>query len=112
MLRIFFKYKRRLLGDLCQAAVNALLKYLQAITGTELRPGVVASIQTFGAKINLHAHLHFLVTEGGEDSEGRFHHLASFQDSLLAEFFSREVFALTLLWPGSPPIFPTKARSL
>ncbi len=84
MLRIFFKYKRRLLGDLCQAAVQALLKYLQATTGTELRPGVVASIQTFGAKINLHVHLHFLVTEGGEDSDGRFHHVASFQDSLLA----------------------------
>jgi hypothetical protein len=96
MLRIFFKYKRRLLGDLCQAAVQALLKYLQAITGTELRPGIVASIQTFGQKINLHPHLHFLVTEGGEDSEGRFHHLAEFQDSLLAEFFKREVFALLL----------------
>jgi len=96
MLRIFFRYKRRLLGDLCQAAVHALLKYFQATTGTELRPGVVASIQTFGRKINPHVHLHFLVTEGGEDPEGRFHHLASFQDSLLAEFFSREVFALLL----------------
>ncbi|MBC7362927.1 MAG: transposase [Candidatus Aminicenantes bacterium] len=96
MLRIFFKYKRRLLGDLCRAAVQALLKYLLATTGTELRPGVVASTQTFGAKINFHTHLHFLVTEGGEDSEGRSHHLASFQDSLLAEFFSREVFALLL----------------
>jgi hypothetical protein len=41
-------------------------------------------------------HLHCLVTEGGEDSEGRFHHVASFQDSLLAEFFSRKVFALLL----------------
>jgi ribosomal protein S27E len=96
MLRIFFKYKRRLLGDLCQAAVQALLKYLQAATGKELVPGVVASIQTFGQKINLHPHLHFLVTEGGEDPDGIFHHLASFQDSLLAEFFSREVFALLL----------------
>ena len=96
MLRIFFKYKRRLLGDLCQAAVQALLKYLQATTGTELHPGIVAVIQTSGDRINFHAHLHLLVTEGGEDSEGRFHHLASFQDSLLAEFFSREVFALLL----------------
>ena len=43
-----------------------------------------------------HPHLHLLVTEGGEDSEGTFHHLASFQDSLLAEFFKREVFALLL----------------
>ncbi|HUU80780.1 MAG TPA: transposase, partial [Acidobacteriota bacterium] len=57
---------------------------------------IVASIQTFGQKINLHPHLHFLVTEGGEDSEGRFHHLVSFQDSLLAEFFKREVFSLLL----------------
>ncbi|TET66423.1 MAG: hypothetical protein E3J56_14430, partial [Candidatus Aminicenantes bacterium] len=89
MLRIFFKYKRRLLGELCRAAVKALLKYFQAATDTELRPGVVASIQTFGQKINFHAHLHLLVTEGGEDQDGIFHHLASFQDNLLAEFFSR-----------------------
>jgi ribosomal protein S27E len=96
MLRIFFKYKRRLLGSLCQAAVRALLKYFLAVTGTELVPGVVASIQTFGKKINLHPHLHCLVTDGGEDSEGKFHHLAEFEDSLLTEFFKREVFALLL----------------
>jgi len=65
-------------------------------TGTELSPGVVAAVQTFGQKINLHPHLHFLVTEGGEDREGTFHHLASFQDSLLAQMFAREVFALLL----------------
>jgi hypothetical protein len=37
-----------------------------------------------------------LVTEGGEDFEKTFHHVAEFQDSLLAEFFKREVFALLL----------------
>jgi hypothetical protein len=57
---------------------------------------IVASIHTFGQKINLHPHIHCLVTEGGEDCEGTFHHLAEFQDSLLAEFFKREVFALLL----------------
>ena len=93
MLRIFFRYKRWLLEDLCQAAVSALLKYLQATTGAEL-PGIVASIQTLGEKTNFYAHLHLLVTEGGEDSEGRFHHLAEFQDSFLAKFFSHEVFSL------------------
>ena len=96
ILRIFFKYKRRLLGEPCRAAVQALLKYFQATTGTELSSGVVAAVQTFGQKINLHPHLHFLVTEGGEDREGTFHHLASFQDSLLAQMFAREVFALLL----------------
>ena len=54
MLRIFFKYKRRLLGELSRAAVQALLKYLEAATGAELRPGVVAVIQSFGQKINFH----------------------------------------------------------
>jgi hypothetical protein len=75
-------------------AVEALLKYLQAVFGTELRPGVVASIQTFGQKINLHHHLHCLVTGGGENGKAPYHHLASFQDSLSAEFFKREVFSL------------------
>lgn len=34
--------------------------------------------------------------EGGEDEQGRFHHVQSFDDHLIAEFFSREVFALLL----------------
>jgi ribosomal protein S27E len=96
MLRIFFKYKRRLLGSLCQAAVRALLKYFQVVTGAELVPGVVACIQTFGDRINLHPHAHCLVSEGGEDKEGRFHHIHSFDDGVIVEFFSREVFALLL----------------
>jgi hypothetical protein len=33
--------------------VQALLKYFLAVTGRELVPGLVASIQTFGKKINL-----------------------------------------------------------
>jgi hypothetical protein len=96
MLRIFFKYKRRLLGDLCRAAVLALLKYLQATTGSELIPGVVAAIQSFGQKMNFHPHVHLLVSEGGEDGKGTFHRVTEFQDSLLSEFFKREVFALLL----------------
>jgi ribosomal protein S27E len=96
MLRIFFKYNRKLLGDLCRAAVEALLKYFQATTGAELRPGVVAAIQSFGQKINFHPHAHLLVTEGGEDEGGCFHHLPAFSDGLLAQMFAREVFALLL----------------
>jgi len=37
------------------------------VTGSALTPGVIAAIQTFGDRINLHMHLHFLVTEGGTD---------------------------------------------
>jgi hypothetical protein len=30
MLRVFFKYKRRLLGDLCRCALRALICYFEA----------------------------------------------------------------------------------
>jgi hypothetical protein len=56
----------------------------------------VAVIQSVGQKINVHPHVHLLVTEGGEDREGRFHHLPAFSDGLLAQMFSRGVFALLL----------------
>jgi hypothetical protein len=91
MLRIFFRFKRRLLGDLCRCAVRALLVYFQAATGKTLEPGVVAVIQTFGDRINFHPHLHFLVTEGGVDEAGVFQRMNSFDDARLAEVFAREV---------------------
>jgi hypothetical protein len=96
MLRVFFKYKRSLLSALCLCGKEALLKYFKAVTGRELTPGIVAVIQSFGSRINLHPHLHFLTTEGGEDKESRFHKVSNFNDSLLTEFFSREVFSLLL----------------
>jgi hypothetical protein len=81
MLRIFFKYKRRLLGDLCGLALRSLTRYFEVVTGSALRPGVIAAIQTFGDRINLHPHLHFLVTEGGADEAGDFHKLPRIDDS-------------------------------
>jgi hypothetical protein len=91
MLRIFFKFKRRLLGDLCRCAVRALLVYFQAATGKTLEPGVAAVIRTFGDRINFHPHLHFLVTEGGVDEAGVFQRMSSFDDARLSEVFAREV---------------------
>jgi len=96
MLHVFFKYKRSLLSGLCLCGKEALLKYFKAVTGRELTPGIIAVIKSFGSKINLHPHLHFLVTEGGADKEGRLHKVSNFNDALLTEFFSREVFSLLL----------------
>ena len=91
MLRVFFKFKRKLLGELCRCAVRALLFYFQAAAGKTIEPGVVAVIQTFGDRINFHPHLHFLVTEGGVDKAGVFQRMSSFDDVRLAEVFAREV---------------------
>ncbi|HDJ22708.1 MAG TPA: hypothetical protein ENF17_02305 [Candidatus Aminicenantes bacterium] len=65
MLRLFFRFKRKLLNSLCLYAVSTLVKFLRTATGLELMPGVVAVIQTFGDRINFHPHIHVLVTEGG-----------------------------------------------
>jgi hypothetical protein len=42
MLRVFFKFKRRLLGDLSRAALRALSRYFEAAAGEPLIPGVIA----------------------------------------------------------------------
>jgi hypothetical protein len=67
ILRLLFKLKRPLLGELCRLPLRSLTRYFEALNGSALTPGVIAAIQTFGDRINLHPHLHFLVTEGGVD---------------------------------------------
>jgi len=93
-LRIFFKYRRKLLGELCRAAVKTLTVYFEALTGEELVPGIMVAVQTLGDRINFHPHLHFLLTEGGVDRAGIFHRLPRLDDARLAEIFGREVLAL------------------
>jgi ribosomal protein S27E len=93
MLRIFFKYNRRLLGSLCRSALLSLARYFEVLAGSELMPGVIAAIQTFGDRINFHPHLHFLVTEGGVDKAGIFHKIPRIDDSRLASLFAHEVLA-------------------
>jgi hypothetical protein len=65
--------------------------YFEVLAGSELVPGVIAAIQTFGDRINVHPHLHFLVTEGGVDEAGAFHKITRIDDSRLAELFAHEV---------------------
>jgi len=96
MLRIFFKYNRSLLSGLCLCGKKALVKYFKAVTGSEIIPGIIAIIQTFGSRINAHPHLHFLISEGGSDQKGCFHSVSRFNDDLLQEIFTREVFSLLL----------------
>jgi len=67
---------------------------MSVVTGSALTPGIIAAIQTFGDRINLHVHLHFLVTEGGADVAGVFHKIPRIDDSRLAEIFAREVLSM------------------
>lgn len=91
MLRIFFKYNRKLLSSLCLCALYCLIRYFELVAGGDVMPGVIAAIQTFGERINPHPHLHFLVTEGGVDEAGVFHKISRLDDSRLASLFAHEV---------------------
>jgi hypothetical protein len=96
MLRLFFRFKRKLLDSLCLSAVRSLTKFLHTATGFELIPGVVAVIQTFGSRINFHPHIHVLITEGGTAPDGSFHRVPRFHDEVIQEIFTHEVFSLLL----------------
>jgi ribosomal protein S27E len=95
-LRIFFKFRRKLLGELCRAAARSLMVYFETLTGEELVPGIIAAVQTFGDRINFHPHLHLLVTEGGVDRTGTFHRIPRLDDARLADVFAREVLRLLI----------------
>ena len=49
-LRVFFKFDRRLLGSLCRSALQSLSRYFEIVTGSALRPGVIAILYRHGEK--------------------------------------------------------------
>jgi hypothetical protein len=51
MLRIFFKFNRSLLSELCVCGKEALMKYLKITTEKDITPGIIAMIQSFGGRI-------------------------------------------------------------
>ena len=85
MLRIFFRYNRNLLGDLCRCALRSLTLYFEVLTGKKLRPRIIIAIQTSGDQINFHLHLHCLVTGGGVNEVGFFSEIPCLSDSALPE---------------------------
>ena len=96
MLRLFFRFNRKLLNDLCLSAACTLVNFLHTATDLELMPGVVAVIQTFGDRINFHPHIHVLMTEGGAAPDGAFHSVSHFHDGTICDLFTHEVFSLLL----------------
>jgi len=107
LLRIFFRYNRRLLGELCRLALQSLTRYFEVVMGSVLMPGVIATIQTFGDGINFHPHLHFLVTEGRVDKAGLFHKVSRIDNLWLEELFMREVLGFLVARSSSAPNGPS-----
>jgi len=70
MLRPYFLRHRELLGDLCRAAWDTVREMLAAGAAEEIRPGMVAVVQTFGQRVNFHPHVHAIASRGGWRKDG------------------------------------------
>ena len=96
-LRIFFRYDRKLLGELAGCAWRALRLYLQVyFDRDDIVPGAIGFIATAGEWLNWHPHLHILITDGGFLSDGTFRHMLYWDTDKLEELFRAEVFRLLL----------------
>ncbi|MGB5162187.1 MAG: transposase [Thermoanaerobaculia bacterium] len=89
---MFFRYDRKLLGELAGCAWRALKLYFEAyFDGTRVTPGAVGFVQTAGELLNFHPHVHVLVTDGGFRPDGSFRPLVWFDPQQVERLFRAEV---------------------
>ena len=104
MLRIYFKYNRTLLSQLCKAAYESLSEYLTTVlhkpAGTL---GVVMAIQTFGEYLNYHPHLHAVAADGVFMPSGMFYAAPKYDIKPLEEIFRNKVIHLLIKQGLLPP---------
>ena len=62
MLRVYFRYDRRLLGDLCRVAAGAITRSFRVLLEEpDSEPGLVVCVHSFGNLLNFHPHLHVMI---------------------------------------------------
>ena len=73
ILRVYFRKDRRLLGKLSQCAVDAPKTLFRAASkDLAAVPEIIIAIQNYGDLVNVHPHLHALVTDGVFSPTGGF----------------------------------------
>ncbi len=103
--RLFFRFDRKLLGDLARLAWQTILEVYREVLGRgdagpgsivpgDIVPGAAAAIQTFGQLIHWHPHVHALVIDGAFTPGGVFVPLPAVDDEPFARLFREKVFAL------------------
>jgi len=96
MLRVYFKYDRKLLTQLCHCAKESLELFFATVLGLDDGiPGMIMVIHTFGDYARFHPHLHAIVADGLFRPNGAFHCLPKSESKELEEIFRAKV--LTLL---------------
>jgi hypothetical protein len=96
LLRPLFRCRRELLSELARAGAEATVELLRRATGEDLRPGLVASLDTAGDLLQWHPHLHLLTTDGGFGPDGRFYPLSQWDAMLLMSLLRERLLAQLL----------------
>lgn len=90
MLRVRFKFNRRLLSRLFAAAWESWRELVEdALPGC--RPASVMGLHTAGDLLHWHPHVHALTLRGGVDPNGTFHPLDSVNTDYLTACFARNL---------------------
>jgi hypothetical protein len=96
-LRIYFRYERRLLGELARLAWESILEvYRHQLGRSDVLPGMIGGIQTFGELIHFHPHIHAIVTDGAFTPDGAFVQMPPVDTDAMREVWRRKVFGLLL----------------
>jgi hypothetical protein len=97
-LRPYFLYDRRRLGGLSRVAYRTLREYFGAALGgpacggcPAAAPGAIVCVQSFGAVVHWHPHLHVLVTDGVFARDGTFTPTPAHDAVVLEEAWRRAV---------------------
>jgi len=98
MLRKAFLFKRSLVGELCRVAYEAIRKFFTEHFPNLKNPvpAVIIVPQSFGSLLNLHVHLHSLVSLGVFDRQGNFHSAPALDFSPLEKIFQELTFKMML----------------
>jgi len=94
-LRPYFRWRRKLLGDLARVAAATTTDFIRSTLGEpDLSIGIVLCIQTHGSLLNWQPHVHALDSDGGFRPDGSFVHLPLHRTEVLTEAFRRAVLSL------------------
>jgi hypothetical protein len=89
-LRIFFRYDRKLLGVLFDAAWQSILELFHAVLSGYV-PGAVLCVQSHGDALNFNPHIHAIVSDGAFSADGTFHPLGGIDPQKLQDLFMHKV---------------------
>ena len=94
-LRLFFRFDRRLLGELPRLAWQTVLEVYRAVLDRhDVTPGMIATIHSFGELVHWHPHIHAMVTDGAFTPDGRFIGLPELDSEPFEKLWRKRVFEL------------------